>query len=502
MTRPLLTTRNLTKRFGSVHVLNDVSLSVAAGEIHALLGANGAGKSTAVRIIAGLLPRTDGEMCLEGEDYSPRRKRDAEAAGIHIVQQELNLIPTLTVAENLRFTRLPHHGGFINFRELNRHAGALLNRCGMPEIDPRTIVGKLGVGPQQMIEIASALDQDCRLLILDEPTAALSAAETERLFGWLEELRSEGVGIVYISHRLDEVSRLADRITVLRDGTVVGSYEAGELTPDEWVERMSGETQSARTEHECHSQSSCVLRVEGVGRDWIRDVSFEVYRGERVGIAGLVGSGRTELLRMLYGADHAATGRVHVAEVDVGRPRHPRESVQAGLVMVTEDRKQDGLLLSLAVRVNATLASLMRVSWLGWILPTREHDRVEDMCERLDIRCRSVQQPAATLSGGNQQKVVMAKWLLRDAEVFLFDEPTRGIDVPARRRIYELMDALAKDGKGIVVVSSDVDELMETCDRILVMSHGQLTDEFQRHEWSREGILRAAFSGYRSGAKS
>lgn len=499
----LFSAAGLAKRYGQVTVLDDVSLTVESGEIHALLGANGAGKSTAVRIIAGLVGATAGEMRMKGQPYAPRKKREAEVAGVHIVQQELNLIPTLSVAENLFFTRLPHTAGILRRGKLQEQSHELLDRCGLPGMDPSMPLGRLGVGRQQMVEIAAALDQDCRLLILDEPTAALSAAETERLFHWLEQLRDKGVGMVYISHRLDEVSRLADRITVLRDGKRVGTYGARELTADQWVERMSGESAAQIFHHQSYAQDARVLEVNGMGRDWIQNVTFHLCAGERLGIAGLVGSGRTELLRLLYGADQAKTGAISVCGGEPRRFRHPREAVRDGLVLVTEDRKADGLMLPLSVRANASLAALADgLCTLGWVRRQQEAQDVAAMCERLDIRCQSSEQPANTLSGGNQQKVVMAKWLLRDGEVFLLDEPTRGIDVAARRRIYRLMETLARAGKGIVAVSSDLDELMETCDRILVMSHGRMVAEYSRNNWNRDEILRASFAGYRSGTEA
>lgn len=484
-------------------------MSFEAGSIHALLGANGAGKSTLVRMLAGLVVPSAGEMRFEGHEYAPGNKRMAERTGVEIVQQELNLIPTLSVAENLLLTRLPTTAGVIRWRELRERATRALARVGLTDLSPQRRLGELGVGTQQMVEIAGALDRHCRLLILDEPTAALTAAESETLFDWLGHLRNQGVAIVYISHRLDEVKRLADRLSVLRDGRLVGTYDGDEVTTERMVELMSGDAGTSVTPNKSRQmQEEVVLRVRSITGGPVRDVSFEVHRGECLGIAGLVGSGRTELLRLIFGADDATSGDVLLnatrrggdSETTVERPhrfRHPAEAVKAGIAMVTEDRKANGLLLTKAIRMNTTLASMWnRFSFWGVTRVGREKAEVEVQRQSMEVRCEEDEQAVGTLSGGNQQKVAIAKWLVRDAEVYLFDEPTRGIDVAARRRIYRLFDSLAEQGKGMVIVSSDTDELLEICDRILVLSNGQLVETFMRGDWSAERITQASFSGY------
>lgn len=493
----LLDVSGLTKRY-AVTVLDECALQVRAGAIHALIGANGAGKSTLCKIIAGLIPATAGSMTLDSKPYSPTNKQSAEAAGVQIVQQELNLIPTLSVAENLRLTRLPTWGGMIRQRELHRLARATLDRFGLEDIDTLAPAGSLGVGRQQMIEIATALDRDCKLMILDEPTAALSAGETETLFEWLRELREQGVGVIYISHRLDEVSALADRVTILRDGKKVRTANTNELTTDEMIGLMSGETAAHSTERKAPTNQPVAMRVESASRGFVRDVSFTVHRGERLGIAGLVGSGRTELLRTIFGADTAESGNVYLGHSPTPlRFRHPSEAVAVGLAMVTEDRKQNGLLLSQSIRANTTLSSMWeRFSNNGVIRRRAEEETAQSMSQSLQTQSTGIEQTVDTLSGGNQQKVAVAKWLVRDADVFLFDEPTRGIDVAARRRIYRLMDSLTDAGKAIVIVSSDLDELLETCDRIAVMSDGRLIETFTRPDWSPDRIMQAAFSNY------
>jgi len=497
---PLLLVRDLTKRY-SVTVLDRADFNLRAGEIHALLGANGAGKSTLCRIIAGLVQPSDGEMTFADQPYAPASKQAAESAGVQIIQQELNLIPTLSVAENLMLSRLPSRCGIIRKGKLHQRARRALDRFGLEEIATKTLVGSLGIGRQQMIEIAAALDRDCKVLILDEPTAALSSGETERLFQWLAKLREQGVGIIYISHRLDEVARLADRVTVLRDGVHVCTKPTAGLTTNDMVNLMTGdrEDSTAGHRHESFATERIALRVEGLSSGTLlRDVSLEVRAGERLGIAGLVGSGRTELLRAIFGADLAEDGKVVIGEKgNARRFHHPSQAVAAGLAMVTEDRKQNGLLLEQSIRVNTTLCALRRdFSSRGVIRNRAEHESVESICRKMETRCTSIEQTTSTLSGGNQQKVVVGKWLLRDADLFLFDEPTRGIDVAARRRIYRLLDSLARDGKALVLVSSDLDELLETCDRIAVMSAGRLVATFDRSSWSHDKIMQAAFSGY------
>ena len=350
-----------------------------------------------------------------------------------------------------------------------------------------------------MVEIATALDRDCRLLILDEPTAALSAGETEILFQWLEKLRDDGIGIIYISHRLDEISRMANRVTVLRDGKYVCTRETSELSTDDMIDLMTGthDHRNRISKYRSFATDSLAIGIENFSRAHVvRDISFEVHRGERFGIAGLVGAGRTQLLRLIFGADRADSGQVYLSsETRPRRFRHPSQAVAAGLAMVTEDRKENGLLLSQSIRFNTTLGALgTRFSKTGLVRFREEQRAVTEICRLLDTRCNSIEQVTATLSGGNQQKVAVAKWLMRDADVFFFDEPTRGIDVAARIRLYQLFETLAERGKALVIVSSDVEELMETCDRIAVMSSGRLVETFTRDDWSEDRIMQAAFS--------
>ena len=500
MIAPLLRTSSLTKRYGAVTVLDQVGIELRAGEIHGLLGANGAGKSTLCKLIAGLSRASSGTMEIRGKPFRPANKQDAERRGIDMVQQELNLIPTLSVAENLQLTSLPAVAGVIRQGELHQRARQILDRWGLGDVETETPAGILGIGRQQMVEIASALARNCELLILDEPTAALSVAESERLFGWLSELRDRGVGIIFVSHRLTEVAELTDRISVLRDGRFVGTRSTSEVTTDDMVDLMTGDEESTSRADDFRSfrTPSIVLRVDDLSCGPVYNVTFNVHRGERLGIAGLVGSGRTEMLRAIFGADIAHSGQVRVGTGGrTGRFNSPSQAVAAGLVMVTENRKETGLLLSQSIQVNTTINALwQQFSTKGVLRQQQEQQTTFEQCESMETRCEHIDQSVNSLSGGNQQKVAIAKWLVKDADVFLFDEPTRGIDVAARRRIHRLFEALAANAKGLVIVSSDLEELLATCDRIAVMSAGCLVDTFQRGDWSEEQIMQAAFSNH------
>ena len=494
--KPLLEIEGLHKAYAAP-VLIDIDLTVYAGEVHALVGANGAGKSTLSRIISGLTGPDSGTMRLSGEGYLPKAKSEAEGAGVQMVMQELNLIPTLSIAENLFLNRMPHRFGFVDFPGLDRRARAALEAVGLDNVDPSTPVSHLGVGRQQLVEIASALARPCRLLILDEPTAALTDPETDLLFEQIHRLKSEGVGIIYISHRMDEIRRIADRVSVLRDGRVVRTAAVLEVTTEEIVRLMVGRETVETVGAGGRIAGKVALRVRGLrSADLVQDVDLELHRGEILGLAGLVGSGRTELLRAVFGAEDLSGGGIEV-EGREARIRHPRDAVRAGIGMVPEDRKLHGLLLSQSIRVNTTLARLGAVTRPRWWLDRRRERAVaEGVRERLSVESASVEQPALELSGGNQQKVVIGRWLFRDCDILLFDEPTRGIDIGAKQTVYGVLRDLASRDKAILMVSSELLELMAICDRIAVMSAGRLTATFSRGEWSEEKIMAAAFSNY------
>ena len=493
---PLLAVRGLCKRY-SAPVLVDFDFTLRRGEVHALIGGNGAGKSTFARILAGLTASDRGDIALEGRVCRLASRGSAAAHGLVIVLQELNIIPTLTVAENLFLHRLPHQRGWIRRAQLRAQAREALERVGLAHLDPDTPAGTLGVGQQQLVEIASALAQRCRILILDEPTAALSAAESENLFSRLRELRGEGVGMIYVSHRMDEIQRIADRVTVLRDGRRVATRDRQDVDTRELIDLMTGGTTArAEVRRTSHATGRVVLDVRALcaGRA-VRGIDLRVHGGEVLGLAGLVGSGRTELLRAIYGADGRDGGEIFVRGTRVAI-RQPADAVAAGIGMVPEDRKAHGLLLEQPVTHNASMAALPRFARHGWLDPTAERVAVAGPFARLALKHAHPLQPIRELSGGNQQKAVLARWLLRESEILLLDEPTRGIDVSAKAVIYDLIGQLAAMGRAIVVVSSETPELMAICDRIVVLSAGRVAAEFTSDSWSEDRINRAAFHGY------
>jgi ribose transport system ATP-binding protein len=482
-------------------VLSDVSISIGPGQILALTGENGAGKSTLSKIVCGLVDATTGSMLLDGHSYQPGSRKEAEHLGIRMVMQELNLIPTLSIAENLYFNQLPHRFGWIDKAALAAATRIQMAAVGLTDIDPWTPVGELGVGHQQMVEIARNLIGSCRLLVLDEPTAMLTSREVELLFTQITRLQSEGVAIIYISHRLEELKRVADRIAVLRDGQLVCDDAIGGYSSEALVQLMVGRAAEAELDLGHRSIGAPLLRVRDLGRGAVvAPTSFDLRAGEILGVAGLIGSGRTELLRLIFGADRADHGEVFIGDqAQAAKISSPKDAIAAGIAMITEDRKSQGLLLPQSIGLNTTLAKLPAVSKFGILDKQAEAGVAEDYIKRLRIRSRNGMQAAGELSGGNQQKVVIARWLYRDCPIMLFDEPTRGIDIGAKFDIYKLLAELSRQGKGLLIVSSDLRELMLICDRIAVMSAGKLVDTFERGQWSQETILAAAFSGYVNG---
>jgi ribose transport system ATP-binding protein len=504
-------------------VLADVSLALHAGEVLALTGENGAGKSTLSKIVSGLTAPSAGSMTLMGQPYAPASRREAEALGVRMVMQELNLLPTLTVAENLFLDRLPQSGplrfGWIDRRRLRDDARAAMAQVGLEAIDPDTPVGELGIGHQQLVEIARNLigsaagadhgdGGDMRVLILDEPTAMLTAREVELLFEQIARLKARGVAIVYISHRLEELERIAQRVAVLRDGKLVREDAMANLTPERIVALMVGRELGERIDLGQRRIGAPLLKVDGLTRaKAVRDVSFEVRAGEIFGVSGLIGAGRTELMRLIYGADRMDRGTVALAPTPGAAPQpvqvaSPADAVRLGIALITEDRKGEGLLLPQPLAANVTLGNVGAVSRYGVVDAARENTLARTQIDALRIRASGPAQPVAELSGGNQQKVVIGRWLARDItqpmRVVLFDEPTRGIDVGAKFDIYALMGALAREGRALVVVSSDLRELMLICDRIGVMSAGKMTAIYGRDEWSQDKLLAAAFAGLRA----
>ncbi|MBI6904376.1 sugar ABC transporter ATP-binding protein [Pseudomonas aeruginosa] len=495
---PLLSIRGVGKTYAQP-VLAEIDLQLFGGEVLALTGENGAGKSTLSKIVGGLERPGAGSLELLGRPYAPGSRREAEALGVRMVMQELNLLPTLSVAENLFLHDLPRRAGWIDRRRLRAAAREAMAQVGLEAIDPDTLVGDLGIGHQQMVEIARNLIGDCRLLILDEPTAMLTAREVDMLFEQVERLRERGVAIVYISHRLEELARISQRIAVLRDGRLVCVEPIERYDADQLVTLMVGRELGERFDLGPRQTGAPLLRVERLSRRGkVHEVSFEVRAGEIFGISGLIGSGRTELLRLIYDADRADGGQVLLGDPPQRLSlRSPADSVRQGVALITEDRKGEGLLLDQSISANLALGNLPALARHGVIDRRREEALARRQVEALRVRCADTAQAVGELSGGNQQKVVIGRWLERDCQVLLFDEPTRGIDVGAKFDIYALLAELTRRGKALVVVSSDLRELMLICDRIGVLSAGRMVDTFERDAWTQDALLAAAFAGYK-----
>ena len=495
----LLEMRGITKIFPGVKALDRVSLNVEAGEIHAICGENGAGKSTLMKVLSGVYPHGtyDGEIIYDGQPLHTRGIRDSEEKGIIIIHQELALIPLLSIAENLFMGNEVAAKGVISWPLAMQKTGELLRRIGLNE-PPSAVVGKLGVGKQQLIEIAKALSKNVRLLILDEPTAALQEADADRLLDLMLELKAQGVTQIIISHKLNEISRVADRITVIRDGTSVSTLSKSEISEDRIIRDMVGRDMAHRYPERTPNPGEMLFEVEGwscwhpeqAGRQMIKGVSLNVRRGEIVGIAGLMGTGRTELAMSMfgrsYGKGHAGTLRMHGKPVDVSTVSN---AIRSGISYVTEDRKALGLILEEPILKNISLANLAGIARRSILDKRREAQVAEGYRKQLAIRTPGVQQKVVNLSGGNQQKVVLSKWLFTEPQLLILDEPTRGIDVGAKFEIYTIMKELAEQGRGVLMISSEMPELLGMCDRIYVMNEGRIVGELSREEASQEKIM-------------
>ncbi len=482
----------ITKSYGGVHALKGVDFDVRSGEVHALIGENGAGKSTLMRILGGETPPSSGEIRLDGKKTTFRDPRAARAKGIALIHQELALAPDLSVAENLFLGELP---AVISWRSLRRRARDLIQRLGF-DIDPARRVGSLAVAHQQVVEIAKALSREVRVIVFDEPTSVLSSRDAERLFRIITDLRASGVGIVYISHRLEEVFEIADRVTVMKDGQAVGTFATSELSIDRVIRLMVGRALAAMFPDRgtgVFGEERVRISNASAGRK-LKNVSLSIRAGEVVGLGGLVGSGRTEVARLIFGADHLDSGSIVVNGKPV-RFRSPKDAVAAGIGLVPEDRKEQGVILDKPIRVNATMAKLSSVvNRLGFLRGRAEREVVTRLGQSLDLRASSIDAPVSSLSGGNQQKVVLAKWFHADGEIIMLDEPTRGVDVGAKSEIYALIRKLADDGKAVLVISSEHQELFGLCDRVLVMGEGELRGELAPDDYSEENILSLAMT--------
>ncbi|HRX55599.1 MAG TPA: sugar ABC transporter ATP-binding protein [Verrucomicrobiales bacterium] len=489
---PLLEACGIVKTFPGVRALGGVSCHLERGEVLAIMGENGAGKSTLMKILAGVQCPDDGQLKMDGKTVRISSVPDALGHGIALIHQELNLASNLSVGANLFLGREPSRRGFIDEAAVRREAMKYLAMVGL-DVDPATLVEELSIGRQQMVEIAKALSINARVLIMDEPTSSLSAREADALFAVIHALRDRGVGIVYISHRLAEVKALADRVTVLRDGENAGELRREEITHDRMISLMVGRDLSsfyARTEN---ATGEVILEAKELRTPAhpTRTLNFSLRRGEIVGLAGLVGSGRTEVLTTLFGATPAVGGEIRVAGNAVTLDT-PRTAVQQGLALAPEDRKQHGLILEMTVRENLSLATLERNASRGLVNRPAEMGLCQDMIARLRVKTPGPEQVVRYLSGGNQQKVVLGKWLAMDPRILLLDEPTRGIDVGAKHEIYALMESLARQGMAILFVSSEMEEMLGMADRVLVMHEGHLAGELSRAELSEEALMHLA----------
>ncbi|MDU8943620.1 sugar ABC transporter ATP-binding protein [Ovoidimarina sediminis] len=490
-TAPILTLRNICKSFGPIEVLHNVDLDVHAGEVVALLGENGAGKSTLSNIISGAVLPSSGEMTWLGAPYAPATPKEAIDAGVGMIQQELLLLPHLSIAENMFVGRYPTRAGGVDRREMQRRALQGMERLGL-KLPPGRLVGGLSTASQQLIEIAKALTHDAKLLILDEPTAALGGEETQLLFRQIERLKSEGVGIIYISHRLEEIKQIADRIIVLRDGARVQEFDTADLPVRTIVEAMVGRSMDQLFPPLPVPSEEIVLEVKGLGARLgaFSDVSFSVRKGEIFGISGLVGAGRTELVRAIAGADPIAAGTVHLNGRDV-TPRSPGDAIRNGIILVPEDRKLQGVILPHSIQENIGYSNFESVGRAGWVSKRKMRSFADENIRRFGVKGRG-HQNANEMSGGNQQKVVIAKWLARNPSVVLLDEPTRGIDVGARSSIYEIIHGLAEAGVPVIVVSSDLEEVLGVSNRILVMAAGRQAGILDHSEANDVSVMELA----------
>lgn len=488
---PLLEMEHVRKVFPGVTALDDVDFTLMPGEVHALIGENGAGKSTLIKIIAGLYRPDGGSMRVGGQPVEFRSPADSIAHRIKVVYQELDLVPDMSVAENVFLGGYPKtKSGLVDWQALNNQTVELLGQLGL-EISPQTPVGELKVAEQQLVEIARALSRQAQIVIMDEPTSALSPEEVNRLFGVVEQLRQLGVGIIYVSHKLDEIYRIADRVTVFRDGRRVVTKPINETTPQDLVNWMVGRELEDLYPKSPTTPGAPLLEVRNLSGGGLHDINFTVHAGEVVGVFGLMGAGINTLGRALFGASDRSKGEVIVDGQPV-KANSPSDAMQKGMGLLTEDRKGDGLVLPLSVKDNMTLASLKRFATFAWLHPSRESKEASDYVSRLSIKTPSLRQKVRLLSGGNQQKVLMARWMMRDPKVLILAEPTRGIDVGSKAEIYRLIDEMAHRGLAILFMSTEIPEVLGIADRIIVMREGRITAEFSRAEATQERLVEAA----------
>ncbi len=491
MKQLLLKMEGIDKIFPGVHALKECDFELKKGEIHALVGENGAGKSTLMKILTGIHKVDSGKIFFNDKIVNYKTPKDAQVAGISMVHQELNLMDNLTVAQNI-FIGRESKGIFLDEESINKRTEKLFERLNL-KIDPREVVGNLSVSHQQIIEIAKAISYDAKIIIFDEPTATLTDVEIDQLFAIMHELKEDGVSMIYISHRMDEIKRISDRVTVLRDGEYIGTLEAAEVEIDKIIHMMVG-----RVNYEAHDRlnsieegTPVVLKVEHLCSKDVKDASFELHKGEILGFSGLMGAGRTELARLIFGADRKASGDVYLngKKIEI---KTPSDAVKHGIGYLSEDRKRYGLLLGMSVANNIVLSKLDDYISSGLINESKINEVSKDYIQKINIKTPSAKQLVKNLSGGNQQKVIIAKWLLKNCDILIFDEPTRGIDVGAKNEIYKIINNLAKMGKSIIFISSELPELLRMSDRVLVMCEGNHTATLSGDDVNQNTIMKYA----------
>jgi rhamnose transport system ATP-binding protein len=487
-TQPVISMRGINKAFGGVQALKDAAFDIYAGEVHALFGENGAGKSTLIKIITGVYQPDSGEILLGGEPVQFANPREAQAAAIAAIYQEPNLFPDLDIAENIYVGRQPRRMGRIDWAQMYRDAEELLDSLGL-KLDVRTKARSLSVAQQQMVEIARALSLDAKVLIMDEPTSSLTLSEVEDLFTITRRLRDQGTALVFISHRLEELFALADRVTILRDGNYIGTRMIDNVTREELIRMMVGRSLDSLYPKEDADIGDVVLEVRNLTiPGQFEDISFEVRAGEILGVYGLVGAGRTEIARAIFGTEPAMSGQIVIH----GKPmtiRSPQQAMDLGIAYVPEDRKMHGLILPMSISQNITLSILSRFATATWINQQEENSAAQELARQLSVKAAGVWQKAAELSGGNQQKVVISKWLATKPRILILDEPTRGIDVGTKSEVHQLLSQLAADGVAIVMISSELPEILGMSDRILVIREGHVGGQFDREEATQEKLI-------------
>ncbi|WP_332696276.1 sugar ABC transporter ATP-binding protein [Halalkalibacter lacteus] len=494
MGKALLKMEAISKGFPGVQALSDVNFELQAGEVHSLLGENGAGKSTLMKILTGIYQKDDGEITYLGEKVDITDTKMAQDLGISMIHQELNLMPDLTVAQNIFIGREPRSKlkFLLNENELNKRTQKLFNQLNL-NLDPKALIGDLTVAKQQMVEIAKALSFNAKILIMDEPTAALTDSEIDTLFEIIERLRSKGVGIVYISHRMEELKRITDRITIMRDGSYIDTVITKHISIDKIIQMMVGRAIYDNSKPMIETGTDkVILEVKNLNNRVLKNINFELKKGEILGFAGLMGAGRTEVARAIFGADPITSGEILINRKEV-QIKAPNDAVRNGIGYISEDRKRFGLMVDMDVKTNIAIASIKDfLNPIGWANDSKIAKVSKEMVQKLGVKTPSINQQLKFLSGGNQQKVVIAKWLTRDCDILIFDEPTRGIDVGAKGEIYKLLNELAEQGKAIIMISSELPEVLRMSHRVMVMCEGRITGELSSENASQESIMNFA----------